>query len=71
MTWAMIPISVLEWSTNEFVALNLLYYFCVAYILKQQSYVGLTFKSASSKFMNAFHSNFHITNCDHLETFSN
>ena len=39
-----------------------------ANILKQLSYVYLTFMSASSKCMNAFHSNFYITNCYHLET---
>ena len=29
----------------------------------------MTFMSVSSKSLNAFHSNFHITHCDHLETF--
>ena len=41
----------------------------VLYILKQKSYVRLTFMSASAKCMNAFHLNFHITKCDHLESF--
>ena len=39
----------------------------VTFILKQKSYVGLTFMSASSKCMNTFYSNFHLTNFDHLE----
>ena len=37
------------------------------YILKQKSYVRLTCMSVSSKCMNAFHSNFHLANFDHLE----
>ena len=41
----------------------------VKYIPKQKSFVRLTFMSASAKCMSAFHLNFHITNCDHLETF--
>ena len=35
------------------------------YILKQISYVRLTFMSVSSKYMNAFHLHFHLTNFDH------
>ena len=31
-------------------------------------YFRLKFMSANSKCMNAFHSNFYITNCYHLET---
>ena len=38
-------------------------------ILKQKSYVRLTFMFASAKYINAFHLNFHITNCDYLKTF--
>ena len=36
-------------------------------ILKQKSYVRLTLISTSFKRMNAFHSNVHLTNFDHLE----
>ena len=36
-------------------------------ILKQKSYVRLTLMSVSSKCTNAFHSNFQLSNFDHLE----
>ena len=41
--------------------------FLIQYILKQNSYVRLTFMSVGPKRMNAFHSNFNLTNFNHLE----